>query len=196
MKEVGYDGALTVEFVAPIDRTPANRYPDALETNPVDISPEELQFIIDHGSSLLSEGFYSMLVEQCATTLLPLHLTGSPDVVKIADVEATVAGAARSPPERQHVSDFGRIASFDMALVRIEADDGSVGWGEAKAAVGQRRVVRRRSSPASTTSSGPALIGLDARDGSTRPPTASTTGREPAMQRRGAGCSRSSGGAA
>ena len=72
LKEVGYDGALTVEFVAPIDRTPANRYPDALETNPVDISPEELQFIIDHGSSLLSEGFYSMLVEQCATTLLPL----------------------------------------------------------------------------------------------------------------------------
>ncbi len=72
LKEVGYDGALTVEFVAPIDRTPANRFPDALETNPVDISPEELQFIIDHGSSLLSEGFYSMLVEQCATTLLPL----------------------------------------------------------------------------------------------------------------------------
>ena len=47
-------------------------YPDAIETNPVDISPEELQFIIDHGSSLLSEGFYGMLVEKCATTLLPL----------------------------------------------------------------------------------------------------------------------------
>ena len=72
LKEIGYDGALTVEFVAPIDRTPANRYPDALETSPVDISAEELQFIIDHGSSLLSEGFYSMLVEKCATTLLPL----------------------------------------------------------------------------------------------------------------------------
>jgi sugar phosphate isomerase/epimerase len=72
LKEIGYDGALTVEFVAPIDRTPANRYPEAVETNPVDISPEELQFIIDHGSSLLSEGFYSMLVERCATTLLPL----------------------------------------------------------------------------------------------------------------------------
>ena len=65
-------GALTVEFVAPVDRTPANKYPDALETNPVDISPEELQFIIDHGSSLLSESFYGMLVEKCATTLLPL----------------------------------------------------------------------------------------------------------------------------
>ncbi len=72
LKEVGYDGALTVEFVAPIDRTPANQYPEAIETNPVDISPEEMQFIIDHGSSLLSEGFYDMLVEKCATTLLPL----------------------------------------------------------------------------------------------------------------------------
>ena len=40
------------------------------------------------------------------------------------------------PLERQHVSDFGRIASFDMALVRIETDDGLVGWGESKAAVG------------------------------------------------------------
>jgi D-psicose/D-tagatose/L-ribulose 3-epimerase len=72
LKGIGYDGALTVEFVAPIDRTPADQYPDAVETNPVDISPEEMQFIIDHGSSLLSEGFYDMLVEKCSTTLLPL----------------------------------------------------------------------------------------------------------------------------
>lgn len=72
LHEIGYDGALTVEFVAPIDRTPVNEYPDSVETNPVDISPEEMQFIIDHGSSLLSEGFYDMLVEKCATTLLPL----------------------------------------------------------------------------------------------------------------------------
>lgn len=72
LRDVNYDGALTVEFVAPVDRTPANKYPEAIETAPVDISPEELQFIIDHGSSLLSEEFYSMLVEKCATTILPL----------------------------------------------------------------------------------------------------------------------------
>ena len=29
LKEIGYDGALTVEFVAPIDRTPANQYSEA-----------------------------------------------------------------------------------------------------------------------------------------------------------------------
>lgn len=72
LAEVGYDGALTSEFVAPLDRTPANPFPDAVETEPVDISPEELQFIIDHGSSLLSESFYSMLVERTAQTILPL----------------------------------------------------------------------------------------------------------------------------
>jgi len=72
LREVGYDGALTVEFVAPIDRTPANPFPDAIETNPINISPEQLKFIEDHGSSLLSEGFYDSLVERCAQTLLPL----------------------------------------------------------------------------------------------------------------------------
>jgi len=72
LKSIGYDGALTVEFVAPIDRTPANPYPDAIETNPVDISPEQKKFIEEHGSSLLTEEFYSWQVKTCADTLLPL----------------------------------------------------------------------------------------------------------------------------
>jgi hypothetical protein len=58
--------------VAPVDRTPANPYPDAIETEPVDISPEQKKFIEEHGSSLLSERFYSWLVEENAKTLLPL----------------------------------------------------------------------------------------------------------------------------
>ena len=40
------------------------------------------------------------------------------------------------PPERQHVSDFGRVDAFDTTLVRMETDAGLVGHGEAKAAVG------------------------------------------------------------
>ena len=39
------------------------------------------------------------------------------------------------PAEQQHVSDFGRIESFDTAIISIEVDNGLVGWGEAKAAV-------------------------------------------------------------
>ena len=72
LRSIGYDGALTAEFVAPIDRTPANQFPDAIETEPVDISPEQLKFIREHGSSLLSERFYDWLVEENAKTLLPL----------------------------------------------------------------------------------------------------------------------------
>lgn len=72
LKEIGYDGALTVEFVAPVDRTPANKYPEAIEKNPVDISPEQKKFIEEHGSSLLTEDFYSWQVKVCADTLLPL----------------------------------------------------------------------------------------------------------------------------
>ncbi|MEX3010743.1 sugar phosphate isomerase/epimerase family protein [Hoeflea sp. TYP-13] len=72
LKEVGYDGALTNEFVAPVDRTPAAMFPDMVEKNPVDISPEQLKFIEDHGSSLLSEEFYSDQMRITAETLLPL----------------------------------------------------------------------------------------------------------------------------
>ena len=72
LKSVGYDGALTAEFVAPVDRTPANPYPNALETQPVDISDEQMKFIEDHGSTTLSEEFYDWLVEKNADHLLPL----------------------------------------------------------------------------------------------------------------------------
>ena len=72
LKGVGYDGALTAEFVAPVDRTPANPFPNALETEPVDISPEQMKFIEDHGSTTLSEEFYDWLTQQNAEHLLPL----------------------------------------------------------------------------------------------------------------------------
>jgi L-alanine-DL-glutamate epimerase-like enolase superfamily enzyme len=38
--------------------------------------------------------------------------------------------------DRQHVSDFGRLTTFDAAIVRIETDNGLVGWGEGKNAAG------------------------------------------------------------
>jgi sugar phosphate isomerase/epimerase len=72
LKSIGYDGALTNEFVAPVDRTPAAIYPHMVERNPVDIPPEQLKFIQDHGSSLLTEEFYSDQMRITAETLLPL----------------------------------------------------------------------------------------------------------------------------
>ncbi|MDX3928548.1 MAG: sugar phosphate isomerase/epimerase [Shinella sp.] len=72
LKEIGYDGALTNEFVAPVDRTPAAKYPDMVERSPVDIPPEQLKFIQDHGSSLLTEAFYDEQMRITAETILPL----------------------------------------------------------------------------------------------------------------------------
>lgn len=72
LKEIGYDGALTNEFVAPVDRTPAAKYPNMVERSPVDIPPEQLKFIQDHGSSLLTEEFYADQMRITAETILPL----------------------------------------------------------------------------------------------------------------------------
>ena len=38
--------------------------------------------------------------------------------------------------DKQHVSDFGRLRTFDAAILRLETDDGLVGWGEGKNAAG------------------------------------------------------------
>ena len=69
LKDIGYDGALTVEFVAPVDRTPANPYRNALETGKVDLTPEEQKFLVDHGSGNLSDEFYTWLVSETVKTL-------------------------------------------------------------------------------------------------------------------------------
>jgi L-alanine-DL-glutamate epimerase-like enolase superfamily enzyme len=37
---------------------------------------------------------------------------------------------------RQHRSDFGQVQTFDSAILRIETQDGLVGWGEGKNAAG------------------------------------------------------------
>ena len=79
----------------------------------------------------------------------------------IRDVRATWLRCP-IPVEQQHVSDFGRITSFDTTIVRIEVAGGLVGWGEAKAGVGSsggcRAVVA-----AVRDDLGPALVGQDAR---------------------------------
>ncbi len=61
LHQAGYDNALTVEFVAPLDRTPANPYKNALGTAESELTPEQLKFIQDHGSGVLSDEFYSWL---------------------------------------------------------------------------------------------------------------------------------------
>lgn len=69
LDEAGYKNALTVEFVAALDRTPVNKYPHALASADPSLTPEQLKFIQDHGSGVLSENFYSWLVDETAKTL-------------------------------------------------------------------------------------------------------------------------------
>jgi L-alanine-DL-glutamate epimerase-like enolase superfamily enzyme len=55
--------------------------------------------------------------------------------IRIRDVRATWLRCP-IPEASQHVSDFGRIATFDTALIEVELDDGQIGYGEARPAVG------------------------------------------------------------
>lgn len=72
VKATGYDGALSVEFCPPLDRTPANRYPNSIDHHPEGLTREQLKFIEDHGSSAFTEEFYSMLTQKSIDTLIPL----------------------------------------------------------------------------------------------------------------------------
>lgn len=69
LDKVGYKGSLTVEFVPPLDRTPANPYKNALAAADKSLTAEQLKFIEDHGSGVLSEEFYSWLVSESIKTL-------------------------------------------------------------------------------------------------------------------------------
>lgn len=82
--------------------------------------------------------------------------------MKITRVEATWLQVP-IPPERQHVSDFGRATTFDTALVRVETDAGITGVGEAKVSAGSPgdyhgvvAVINQEF--------GPELVGQDPRD--------------------------------
>ncbi len=53
-------------------------------------------------------------------------------------ITSATAWWVRIPIEagRQHRSDFGQLTTFDAAILRVETDDGLVGWGEGKNAAG------------------------------------------------------------
>jgi sugar phosphate isomerase/epimerase len=72
LNEVNFTGPLSVEFAAPVDRTPANPYPNSIDTDPQGLTEEARKFLEDHGSSALTEEFYTFLTRKSAETLLAL----------------------------------------------------------------------------------------------------------------------------
>ena len=55
--------------------------------------------------------------------------------MKITGIEATWLQVPIAEAQ-QHHSDFGRAATFDTALVRVDTDAGITGWGESKVSAG------------------------------------------------------------
>ena len=82
--------------------------------------------------------------------------------MKIKSVEATWLHVPIAE-KNQHVSDFGKVASFDSTLVRIETECGIVGWGEAKEEVGSAGN-NRTVTHAINQKYAPDLVGEDPRD--------------------------------
>ncbi len=72
LRACGFDGALSVEFCAPVDRTPANPFPGNTDLSGEQISDEERAYLEVHGSGAVNEAFYSMLTRVSAEHLVPL----------------------------------------------------------------------------------------------------------------------------
>lgn len=73
LREIGYDGGLAFEASPPIDRSPVGGYgAKQLETGPVDVPAAQLQFIIDHGSGVLDDDYYTSLLRRTAETISTL----------------------------------------------------------------------------------------------------------------------------
>jgi sugar phosphate isomerase/epimerase len=58
LKKAGYDGALTVEFVVPFDRSPLRESAQDSDAG-TSATEAELKFIRDHGSDLMSDALYT-----------------------------------------------------------------------------------------------------------------------------------------
>lgn len=81
--------------------------------------------------------------------------------MKISNIEAFWLRCP-IPGKKQHTSDYGLLTHFDMTLVVVTTEDGTQGFGEAKAAVGSAGVCASIVSCVENEIK-PALVGKDAR---------------------------------
>ncbi|KAK4499628.1 hypothetical protein PRZ48_010146 [Zasmidium cellare] len=94
LAETGFDGALAFEASPPIDRTPVGNFGNnQIETGNIEVPPAQLQFIIDHGSSVLSDEYYTGLLRRTAATLRGVpgcqleHINVESGLLAFGDVE-------------------------------------------------------------------------------------------------------------
>jgi D-psicose/D-tagatose/L-ribulose 3-epimerase len=73
LKKAGYDGAMTVEFVVPFDRSPLREKAQDSDAG-TSATDAELKFIRDHGSDLMNDALYT---RHCANTIKHLRKSGA-----------------------------------------------------------------------------------------------------------------------
>ncbi len=73
LKQAGYNGALTVEFVVPMDRSPLRESAQDADAQTT-ASEAELKFIRDHGSDLMSDALYT---RHCENAIKHLRASGA-----------------------------------------------------------------------------------------------------------------------
>ncbi|EJP65499.1 D-psicose 3-epimerase [Beauveria bassiana] len=72
LAEAGYDGALAIEAMPPVDRTPIGKFGSLQrEHGTIEVSADHLKFIQDHGSALLGEEYYTDVMRRSAAKLAP-----------------------------------------------------------------------------------------------------------------------------
>jgi sugar phosphate isomerase/epimerase len=72
LREINYDKTVSVEFCAPVDRTPANPFPNNIDENPTGLTDDQRRYLEEHGSAAVTEEFYHMLTKKSIETLRPL----------------------------------------------------------------------------------------------------------------------------
>lgn len=139
LDKIGYNKSLSLEFSPAIDRTPKNPYPNALDNAPKGLTEDQAKFLEAHGSAVISKEWHTYLTQVSIKNLRKMLTNYQPTPIKnpmdIVDVRAYWLHSP-IPEAQQHVSDFGRIISFDCVLVEVETRSGYIGYGEAKASVG------------------------------------------------------------
>ena len=70
LRDIGYDGALTAEFVPPIDRSPLAVARDVQDEAEMTVGMN--RFIRDHGSGALGDAYFTELVRETAEFLNPI----------------------------------------------------------------------------------------------------------------------------
>ena len=179
LHDTGYDGAAHRRVRRSGRPHAGQQYPNAVEKNPVNISPEQLKFIQDHGSSLLARGVLQHAGREigrnnpaadqvagmrgCASAASPI----STRLARAIHAHHACRSDLGADPDRGRApapSDFGQIKTFDSCPRTHRNRQGHHRLGRRQERRRQLRRLCRHRRDSSTQELAPRLIGRDPRD--------------------------------